>query len=67
MKSKVGIVGDGNVGSALRRGLERAGYEVRAVGNHPEQVKETGEWADVVILAVPTALSMTQWPRSPIL
>ena len=32
MKPKVGIIGDGNVGSALRRGLERAGYDVRAVG-----------------------------------
>jgi len=53
MKPKMGIIGDGNVGSALRRGLERAGYEVRAVGKDPNQVKETGEWADVVILAVP--------------
>ncbi len=53
MKPKMGIIGDGNVGSALRRGLERAGYEVRAVGKDPSQVKETGGWADVVILAVP--------------
>jgi predicted dinucleotide-binding enzyme len=53
MKPKVGIIGDGNVGSALRRGLERAGYEVRAVGKEPGQVKETGRWADVVMLAVP--------------
>jgi hypothetical protein len=53
MKPKVGIIGDGNVGSALRRGLERAGYQVRAVGKSPEQVRETGGWADVVILAVP--------------
>jgi predicted dinucleotide-binding enzyme len=53
MKPKVGIIGDGNVGSALRRGLERAGYDVRAVGKDPGQVKETGGWADVVILAVP--------------
>lgn len=51
MKPKVGIIGDGNVGSALRRGLERAGYEVRAVGK--DQVTETGRWADVVMLAVP--------------
>lgn len=53
MKPKVGIIGDGNVGSALRRGLERAGYEVRAVGKNPGQVKETGAWAEIVILAVP--------------
>jgi 8-hydroxy-5-deazaflavin:NADPH oxidoreductase len=53
MKPKVGIIGDGNVGSALRRGLERAGYDVRAVGKKPDQVKDTGGWAEVVILAVP--------------
>jgi predicted dinucleotide-binding enzyme len=53
MTQKVGIIGDGNVGSALRRGLERAGYQVRAVGKNPAEVKETGRWADVVILAVP--------------
>jgi len=53
MKPKVGIIGDGNVGSALSRGLERAGYQVRTVGKNPGQVKETGGWADVVILAVP--------------
>jgi 8-hydroxy-5-deazaflavin:NADPH oxidoreductase len=53
MKPKVGIIGHGNVGSALGRGLERAGYQVRAVGKEPGQVNETGQWADVVILAVP--------------
>jgi 8-hydroxy-5-deazaflavin:NADPH oxidoreductase len=53
MKPKVGIIGDGNVGNALRRGLERAGYEVRAVGKNPGQVHETGTWAEVVIIAVP--------------
>lgn len=53
MKPKVGIIGDGNVGSALRSGLQRAGYDARTVGKEPGQVKETGRWADVVILAVP--------------
>ncbi len=53
MKPKIGIIGNGNVGSALARGLERAGYAVRAVGSEPFKVKETGEWAEVVILAVP--------------
>ena len=53
MKPKIGIIGNGNVGSALARGLERAGYAVRAVGNEPGKVKETGAWSDVVILAVP--------------
>lgn len=53
MKPRVGIVGEGNVGSALRRGLERSGYEVRAAGQEPGQTKETGQWADVVMIAVP--------------
>lgn len=53
MKPRVGIIGDGNVGSALRRGLERVGYQVRSIGKNPRQVKDIGRWADIVILAVP--------------
>ncbi len=53
MKPRIGIIGNGNVGSALARGLERAGYAVRAVGGERGKVKETGEWAEIVILAVP--------------
>ncbi len=53
MKSKIGIVGKGNVGSALRRGLERAGYEVKSVGNDSAGVQETAKWGEVIILAVP--------------
>ena len=52
-KPRIGIIGDGNVGSALRRGLERSGYQVRAVGKEPAQVRETGQWAEVIMLAVP--------------
>jgi predicted dinucleotide-binding enzyme len=52
-KLKVGIVGRGNVGSALRRGLERAGYAVRACGKEPGKAREIAAWADVVVLAVP--------------
>lgn len=50
---KIGIIGDGNVGSALTQGLTRAGHEVRPVGKEPGRVKEVAQWADVVILAVP--------------
>jgi 8-hydroxy-5-deazaflavin:NADPH oxidoreductase len=50
---KIGIIGAGNVGSALARGLERAGHEVRPVGNDAAAVRETAAWADDVILAVP--------------
>lgn len=48
---KIAIIGDGNVGSAIRRGAERAGHEVRATGR--EKVRETAEWGDVLVLAVP--------------
>lgn len=53
MKQKIGIIGNGNVGSALARGLERGGYDVRTVGADPAGVRDTGAWADVVILAIP--------------
>ncbi len=53
MKPKVGIVGKGNVGSAVKRGLEKAGYEVRAVGRDPKGIGETAKWAELVVLALP--------------
>ena len=53
MTLKIGIIGDGHVGAALRDGLQRAGYAVKAVGREPAGIKDTGAWADVVILAVP--------------
>jgi 8-hydroxy-5-deazaflavin:NADPH oxidoreductase len=52
---KIGIIGDGNVGSALARGLKRAGHEVRAVGNDKMAIKDAASWAEVVMLAVPFA------------
>lgn len=52
-KAKVSIIGDGNVGSALHKGLTRAGYETKMVGKDPAKVKELGKWADVIVLAVP--------------
>lgn len=48
---KIAIIGDGNVGSALARGLKRAGHEVRSTGR--EGVKETAAWGEVVVLAIP--------------
>lgn len=53
MKPKVGIVGHGNVGSALERGLRRAGYDVKSAGHDATQVRSCGDWADVLVLAVP--------------
>lgn len=52
-KPRVGVIGRGKVGSAIKRGLERAGYEVRAVGKEPKQVTATAAWAEVLVLAVP--------------
>ena len=51
MKTKIGIIGKGSVGSALARGLARAGHDVTTSGK--ENVKETAAAADVVILAIP--------------
>lgn len=53
MTKKIGIIGNGNVGSALAGGLQEAGHEVRAVGNDPEAIRGTADWAQVVLLAVP--------------
>jgi len=50
---KIGIIGDGNVGSALQRGLTKAGHDVKAVGNDPAAIRETARNAEIVILAVP--------------
>lgn len=52
---KLGIIGNGNVGSALARGLKRAGHDVRAVGKDEVAVRETASWADIVVLAMPFA------------
>jgi 3-hydroxyisobutyrate dehydrogenase-like beta-hydroxyacid dehydrogenase len=45
--NKIGAIGDGNVGSALARGLKRAGHEVRAVGKDKTAIRETASWAEV--------------------
>lgn len=52
---KIGIIGDGNVGGALARGLKRAGLDVRAVGKDKNAIRDTAAWAEVVLLAVPFA------------
>jgi predicted dinucleotide-binding enzyme len=50
---KIGIIGDGNVGSALARGLKRAGHEVRAVGNDGAAIRDAAASAELVVVAVP--------------
>jgi predicted dinucleotide-binding enzyme len=53
MATKIAIIGAGNVGSALARGLERAGHEVRAVGRNQGAIWTASSWAEIVLLAVP--------------
>ncbi len=55
---KIGIIGKGNVGSALGFGLKRAGHEVMYGHRDPEEpVVRAAQWGEVVVLAVPfTAL-----------
>jgi len=53
MKPKIGIIGSGNVGSALKKGFGAAGYEVKNVGRDPKDVRTTATWGDIVILAIP--------------
>ena len=50
---KIAIIGQGNVGSALQTGAEKAGHDVRTTGSDADEVRAAGAWADTVILAVP--------------
>lgn len=49
--TKVGIIGSGNVGSAINTGLAKAGYESRV--STEDNVAEVASGADIIILAVP--------------
>lgn len=49
--TKIAIVGSGNVGRALERGLSRCGHEVRT--SKRDDAREKASWGEVVILAVP--------------
>ena len=50
---RIGMIGDGNVGTALTQGLTRAGYDAQAVGKEPGRVRRVALDADVLLLAVP--------------
>lgn len=49
----IAIAGDGNVGSALQKGLAKAGHEVTAIGKEPGKLKAAAAQAQVIMLAVP--------------
>ncbi len=51
MATKVGIIGSGNVGSAIHRGFTKAGIESRV--SNEQNVNEIAAGADVIVLAVP--------------
>src|SRR4051794_3844390 len=51
MSKKIAIVGSGKVGSALCRGLTRAGHEART--STKADARSTAAWGEIVILAVP--------------
>jgi len=51
MKSKIAIIGSGNVGKSLLKGITTAGYEVRM--STRENLLEITSGADIVILAIP--------------
>lgn len=51
---KIAIIGKGNVGTALAKGLTVAGYEVQFGHRDPqESVAEAAKWGEIIILAVP--------------
>jgi len=51
---RIGIIGKGNVGTALGTGLKRTGHEIRYGHRDPkEPVLEAARWGEVVIFAVP--------------
>jgi predicted dinucleotide-binding enzyme len=51
---KIGIIGKGNVGTAIGTGLTRAGHEVKYGHRDPkEPVADAARWGEVIILAVP--------------
>jgi 8-hydroxy-5-deazaflavin:NADPH oxidoreductase len=51
---KVAIIGKGHVGTALSKGLGKAGHEIKFGHRDPkEPVADAAEWGEVIILAVP--------------
>lgn len=52
-KPKIGIIGKGDVGTNLAKGLTTAGYEVDEAGSDRSKVHQVAKDSDVIIMAVP--------------
>jgi 8-hydroxy-5-deazaflavin:NADPH oxidoreductase len=51
---KIAIIGKGNVGTALSKGLTKSGHEVKFGHRDPkEPVAQAAKWGEIIILAVP--------------
>ena len=51
---KIGIIGKGNVGTAIGTGLSRKGHDVKFGHRDPkEPVADAAKWGEAIILAVP--------------
>lgn len=51
---KIAIIGKGHVGTALSKGLAKAGHEIKFGHRDPkEPVADAAKWGEIIILAVP--------------
>lgn len=51
---KIAIIGKGNVGNAIAKGLSNKGHEIKFGHRDPkEPVAEAAEWGEVIVLAIP--------------
>jgi predicted dinucleotide-binding enzyme len=51
---KIAIIGKGNVGTALNKGLSKAGHQIKFGHRDPkENVTDAAKWGELIILAVP--------------
>lgn len=49
----IAIIGNGNVGSALEKGLTASGHKVLTTGHDAEAIRAASKAADAIVLAVP--------------